>query len=353
MAVTTVVLTGAAGRVGRRVLPLLVADPEVERVVAVDENTVPEIDAKVVPYRVDLRADDVRPVLDGADVLVHLAHADDELRRGRRRRRGRVDDDGTVAWLDAATDAGVQRIVTMSSALVYGAWPNNPVPLTEDAPVRPNAELLYAVQRAHLEYVVAEWAGADAARRAAVLRPCPALAPDGSSVLAQSLAAATGFRTLEEEPARQFLHLDDLATAVDTVRRAGFDGPCNVAPDGWIPGDVVRELSGVALRPALPARLARPLARGRWRFQHGPIPPELQPYTTYPVLVANDRLKAIGWRPRYTNEQTYVAGTEARWWTMLSPKRKQELALTGAGLLVAGAATATGLVVRRVIRRRF
>jgi nucleoside-diphosphate-sugar epimerase len=353
MAVTTVVLTGAAGRVGRRVLPLLVADPEVGRVVAVDENTVPEIDAKVVPYRLDVRADDVRPVLDGADVLVHLAHADDELRRPRRRRRGRVDDDGTVALLDAATDTGVQHVVTMSSALVYGAWPNNPVPLTEDAPMRPNAELLYAVQRAHLEYVVAEWAAADVARRAAVLRPCPALAPDGSSGLAQSLAAATGFRTLEEEPARQFLHLDDLATAVDSVRRAGFDGPCNVAPDGWIPGDVVRELSGVALRPALPARLARPLARGRWRFQRGPIPPGLQPYTTYPVLVANDRLKAIGWRPRFTNEQTYVAGTDARWWTMLSPKRKQELALTGAGLLVVGAATATGLVVRRLVRRRF
>jgi nucleoside-diphosphate-sugar epimerase len=335
------------------VLPLLVADPDVGRVVAVDENTVPEIDAKVVPYRLDVRADDVRPVLDGADVVVHLAHADDELRRTRRWRRGRVDDDGTVALLDAATDTGVQHVVTMSSALVYGAWPNNPVPLTEDAPVRPNAELLYAVQRAHLEYVVARWAARDASRRAAVLRPCPALAPDGSSVLAQSLAAATGFRTLEEEPARQFLHLDDLATAVDAVRRAGFDGPCNAAPDGWIPGDVVRELSGVALRPALPARLARPLARGRWQLQRGPIPPGLRPYTTYPVLVANDRLKAIGWRPRYTNEQTYVAGTEARWWTMLSPKRKQELALTGAGLLVAGAATATGLVMRRVIRRRF
>jgi UDP-glucose 4-epimerase len=351
--VTTVVLTGAGGRLGRRVLPLLVADDHVTRVVAVDEGPVPEIDAKVVPYRLDVRDDDVRPLLEGAAVLVHVAHAEGEYRRRRGRRRGPIDDDGTVALLDAATDAGVDRIVTMSSALVYGAWPNNPVPLTEDAPVRPNAELLFAVQRAQLEYMVVQWASASPERRAAVLRPCPALAPDGSSPLACSLAAATGIRTLEEEPARQFLHLDDLATAVDTVRRVGFDGPCNVAPDGWIPGDVVRELSGVALRPALPARLARPLARGRWRFQRGPIPPGLQPYTAYPLLVANDRLKATGWRPHYTNEQTYVAGTEARWWTMLSPKRKQELALTGAGLLVAGTATATGLAVHRALRGRF
>jgi nucleoside-diphosphate-sugar epimerase len=347
--VTTVVLTGADGRLGRRLLPLLVADPDVERVVAVDETAVPEIDAKVHPYRLDVREDDVRPLLVGADVLVHVAYADDEIRRSRRRRRGR-DDDGTVPLLEAASDTGVDHVVTLSSALVYGAWPNNPVPLTEDAPVRPNAELLFAVQRAHVEYLVAQWANGAPDRRAAVLRPCPSLGPDGSSPLARSLAAATGIGRLEEEPARQFLHLDDLASAVDVVRRVGMDGPCNVAPDGWIPGDVVRELSGVALRPALPARLARPLARGRWRFQRGPIPPGLQPYTAYPLLVANDRLKATGWRPQYTNEQTYVAGTEARWWTMLSPNRKQELALTGAGVLVAGAVTATGLVVRRLVR---
>jgi nucleoside-diphosphate-sugar epimerase len=349
--VTTVLLTGAQGRLGRRVLPLLVADPDVERVVAVDDVAVPSSDAKVEAHRLDVREDDVRPLLDGTDVIVHVAYADDESRRPRRRRRAGPADDGTVALLGAATATGVDHVVTLSSALVYGAWPNNPVPLTEDAPVRPNAELLFAVERAHVEYHVAQWAGGAPQRRAAVLRPCPALGPDGSSPLARSLAAATGIGTLEEEPPRQFIHLDDLATAVDTVRRVGLDGPCNVAPDGWIPGDVVRELSGVALRPALPARVARRLARGRWRFQRGPIPPGLEPYTTYPLLVANDRLKATGWRPRYTNEQTYVAGTEARWWMMLSPSRKQELALTGAGALLAGVATATGLAVRGAVRR--
>jgi hypothetical protein len=177
------------------------------------------------------------------------------------------------------------------------------------------------------------------------------LGPDGSSTIAHALAAATGIRTLEEEPARQFLHVDDLATAVDVVRRTRLDGPCNVAPDSWVPGDVVRELSGVALRPALPARVARPLSTIRWRFQKGPIPPGLLPYTAYPWLVANDRLKEAGWRPRYTNEQTYVAGTEARWWTMLSPKRKQELALTGAGTVMAGAVTALGVGVRHAVAR--
>ena len=69
----------------------------------------------------------------------------------------------------------------------------------------------------------------------------------------------------------------------------------------------------------------------RWRFQRGPIPPGLRSYTREPWLVANDRLKAQGWRPTVTNEQAYVEGTEARWWTMITPKRRQELTLGGDG----------------------
>ena len=66
-----------------------------------------------------------------------------------------------------------------------------------------------------------------------------------------------------------------------------------------------------------------------------PDPARLRSYTREPWLVANDRLKAQGWRPTVTNEQAYVEGTEARWWTMITPKRRQELALAGDGRGVA------------------
>ena len=338
---TTVVVTGAAGRLGRRVLTLLADAPDVDRVVAIDVSTVPVTDLKIERHRLDVRRDDLGPLVHGADAVVHLAFADADGRNG----------DGTAPLLAAASAAGVPQLVVVSSALVYGAWPNNPLPLTEDAPLRPNPGLGYAVQRAQTELLLATWAADEPGRVAAVLRPCTALAPDGSSWMASSLAAATGLRTLEEEPPRQFLHLDDLAAAVEQARRAGLDGPYNVAPDGWIAGDVVRSLGGVAARPAMPLRLGRMLARIRWRFQRGPIPPGLVPYTVYPWLIANDRLKAAGWAAHYTNEQAYVAGTEARWWTILSPKRKQELALAGAGIGVAGLGVGVFLLVRRLVRR--
>jgi nucleoside-diphosphate-sugar epimerase len=348
--VTTVVVTGAAGGVGRRVLPWLVDDPGVDRVVAVDVAPILVRHDKIDPRRVDVGGADALGLLRNADALVHLAFASDT--EVRERRAARVNVEGTRRLLQAASGAGVRQVVALSSATVYGAWPNNPVPLTEDAPLRPNAELAYAVQRAQLELHVASWAAAEPGRIGAVLRPCTTLGPNGTSWMARALAAATGMRTAEDDPPRQFVHLDDLASAVDLVRRDGLDGPYNVAPDGWVAGDVVRALSGAPPRPMVPARFARRWARLRWTLQRGPIPPGLMPYTMHPWVVANDRLKAAGWKPTFTNEQAYVAGTEARWWTMLSPKRKQELALGGAGVAALAAAAGTTAAIRRALRRR-
>jgi len=102
----------------------------------------------------------------------------------------------------------------------------------------------------------------------------------------------------------------------------------------------------------LPDRLRDVLARLSWRFQRGPIPPGLAPYTQASWVVANGRLRAEGWRPTITNEQTYVEATEAPWWTMITPKRRQELTLGGAALGAVVAAAFGVWVARWVTRRR-
>jgi len=161
-----------------------------------------------------------------------------------------------------------------------------------------------------------------------------------------------GQRSGEDDPGAQFLHLDDLASAVILAAEQRLDGVFNVAPDGWVAADRVRALAGSAPRVRLPERVAEVVARIRWRFQRGPIPPGLRSYTQSPWLVANDRLKQAGWRPTITNEQAYVEGTEAKWWTMITPSRKQELALGGMAALLGGIVTTVVVLVRRANRRR-
>jgi len=126
----------------------------------------------------------------------------------------------------------------------------------------------------------------------------------------------------------------------------------NVAPDGSIPGEQVRALSGQRFRLPVPDRVADVLGALRWRFQRGPIPPGLRSYTREPWVVANDKLRAEGWTPTVTNEQAYVEGTEAKWWTMVTPQRRQEIALAAMiGALVVS--VLVGVVMgRRWWRRR-
>jgi nucleoside-diphosphate-sugar epimerase len=272
------------------------------------------------------------------DTIVELGVGDHDTRA---RRRESV----TVGAADLLADAaatGADHVVLVSSAMVYGAMPNNPLPLTEDAVLRPDPEFVYARQLASVEGVVEEWRRSDRARAVAVLRPAVAMAADGTSSLARALAAGLGQRFGEDDPGAQFVHLDDVASAVGLAVSRRLDGVFNVAPDGWVPGERVRALAGETPRFPLPERVREVLGALRWRFQRGPIPPGLHSYTREPWLVANDKLRAEGWHPTVTNEQAYVEGTEARWWTMITPKRRQELSL--GALAIAGVAGLAGVV---------
>jgi nucleoside-diphosphate-sugar epimerase len=279
------------------------------------------------------------------EVLVWLSAHDAEARASRR--------ESALQGLAAALHEcpKLTHVVLVSSAMVYGAWANNPVPLTEDEVLRPDVEFAYARQLGAVEQLVDAWRLHAAGRSVTVLRPAVAMAEDGTSGLASALAAGMGQRVGEADPPAQFLHLDDLASAVLLAAELRLDGVFNVAPDGWIPGERVRALAGAVPRVKLPDRINEVVTNLRWRFQRGPIPPGLRSYTRWPWLVANDRLKAHGWRPTVTNEQAYVEGTEAKWWTMVSPKRRQEIALGGLVAGVSFGALVVFLAVRRARRR--
>jgi nucleoside-diphosphate-sugar epimerase len=282
------------------------------------------------------------------DTVVDVGLADHDLRA----RRGESVTEGAAELLADARALGATNLVVVSSAMVYGALANNPIPLTEEAVLRPDPMFVYGRQLATAEALVEEWRSADPERRSAVLRPAIPLAADGTSSLARALTAGLGHRFGEVDPEAQFVHHHDIASAVALAVERRLDGVYNVAPDGSIPGDRVRALSGRTFRLPLPDAIADLIGSLRWRFQRGPIPPGLRPYTRHPWIVANDKLRAEGWTPTVSNEQAYVEGTEGKWWTMITPKRRQEITLAG----MVGAIVVTGVVAalmgRRSWRRR-
>lgn len=339
-----VIVTGAAGSIGSRLCRRL-ADHGVS-VLALDKQrveTTPEVDHRVV----DLSTAKLGPLFAGADAIVHLGSpfpAD---------AASTSNSAGPLAVAErvfaAAGESGVEHAVIMSTAMVYGAWPNNAVPLTEEAPVRPNPDFAFAVYHAELERRAFEWRADHANATLAVLRPAPLVDDEQPSRSARLLRSVATVRTDEGDAPAQYLHVDDLVEAVIVAVRGHIDGVLNVAPDGWISPEKLGALAYPGPRPMLPRWAVDAIAKIRWRFGLASAPPGLVPYTVHPWVVGNDRLRSLGWQAANTNEEAYVLGHHPSALDRLTSRRRQQIALGVAGGIVTAL---TGLTAWLIVRHR-
>lgn len=350
----TVVVNGVTRPLGRRVVERLADDPDVEGIVAVERDgaAVTSEDVRLV-HASALAAHRWEELNGPIDVIV-LAAADGPDRDGFT--MGGVDLATPAALLASLKDIAVRRVVVLSSAMVYGAWPDNPVPLTEEAVLRPNPGCRYAADKAELERLATEWAAARPTTHTVeltVLRPAITVDSDPAAVdwMERSLWRTPTARSGDPDPFAQFLHLDDLAAAVLHARRHGPSGATNVAPDGWMTTERQVELVGRANRLRVPAAVAGRIARFRWRSGTTSTPPDIVAYTVHPWVVANDRIRGTGWIPTYTNDEAFIVANREGWWSSLTARRRQDVAL---GALVAGVVVVAGSIgaAVRAVRQR-
>ena len=127
----TIGVTGAAGPIGRALVERLAEHPGSPRRSSASTPCVEQTPG--VTWRVaDIRDPALASRLTGVETLVHLAT--DRSPSTPTEDRRAVNIRGTEVLLEAAVAAGVERVVLLTSAMVYGALPGNPVPLPEDAP---------------------------------------------------------------------------------------------------------------------------------------------------------------------------------------------------------------------------
>jgi nucleoside-diphosphate-sugar epimerase len=357
--VSTVVVTGTSGSVGQRVVDLLAGDAAVTRLVAID-LLAGRPDAAGVEYRtLDLgdtgdAGDGLDSAVQGAEVVIHLAwsHRSAPTGAGPGAPVGRPNLVATRRVLEAADRAGTSQVVFLSSGTVYGAWPDNAVPLPEDAAIRPNPGFAFAEEKAEAERLVAEWSDAHPQAAVAVLRPAVTVGAAGPA-LYRALARTAAPRSFDSGRPMQFLHVDDLVSAVAVVWRQRLSGVFNVAPDGWIADDTARTLTGGVPHVTLPGRMAGEVSAWGWRLVRYGTPREALAYVVHPWVLANDRLHAAGWHPAHTNEEALVSADDRARWPDLPLSRRQGLVLAGAlaGVTAAGGG-ALGLASAVAARRR-
>jgi nucleoside-diphosphate-sugar epimerase len=360
--VQALAITGSSGRLGQRLLSLMataeLSDPTsslLERIVAIDRFPATQpVAANVALVTADLATEALTSVFVGCSTLVHLA-SDSGGPAG-----GQDDPVLTKRVLDAAGEAGVRHVVVMSSAVVYGARPDNPVPITEAFPANPNEGFGFAASRLEVERLAQHWrdSGPPGTRTLTILRPAVSPSASGTSGwLADAVFPSRVDQMFTTLPPMQFVHVDDVASAVlhSVIRQ--LDGVFNVAPDRWLRGEDAPPLLGTPfVIPAtgtvweLVSLVARTVVRPLLAIR--PRPAGAQPWSRYPWVVANDRLRLTGWVPLSTTEEVLVARRPPSKLNKLFARRRQELTIAAVGAAGLGTAGSLYGLWRRWVGRR-
>lgn len=301
----TVAVTGAAGYVASALVKELCDDDSVERVLGFDLVRPDFDDPKFVFDEMDVRNPALEARLSGVDAVVHLAFIMDPIKDEAHMRDVNVN--GSQNVLRSAGRAGVPQIVYTSSAVVYGAHPDNDFPLTEESPLRANLDFSYPAHKLEVEYVVREFRDEFPKVRVAALRPCIVFGPNVDSAWSRVMEMPVLVGVKGYSPPFQFVHEDDVAAALAFAVRKNLDGAFNLAPEDWLPADDIQAMLG-RRRADLPEPAAFSLAERLWSLGIAEAPAGMLHYVMYPWIVSPAKLARAGFTCTFTSREAFASG---------------------------------------------
>ena len=317
-----VAVTGPTGDIGGALLRRLDREPGVDRIVGMARRSFdPESKGlEKVEYRQGdvTNRHDVESLVEGADVVVHLAF----LIFGSREETTRVNLKGCENVFQAALDAGAARLVYTSSVAAYGFHEDNPELLTEDIAPRGTDQHYYSAQKAELETRLESMA-TGAPTELFVFRPCIVAGPTALSLIekipyvqiADKLPAAARkvvqslplLRPLIPDPGVPFqlVHENDVAEALTAaILGRGEPGVYNLAADGEITlSDLAHALGWYAL--PIPDLAVDATVNIVSRLPLLPAQASWLSAMRVPVLMDCTRVREkLGWEPAYDALET-------------------------------------------------
>lgn len=242
-------------------------------------------------YRLDVRSPGLAEVVEGCDAVVHLAaaKAGESLES--------VNAGGTRNVAEAVRATNVESLVFASDAAVYGAHPDNPVPIGEDAPLRPSGR--YGASKADAEAEVAD---------ACILRFQRILGPTVPVGAAGTVVGPLRLAVEGHDPPVQVVHEDDAARAILFALERRLRGTYNVSSGDWVARpEAVLGQRRVSFAPDQAERWRSLAARAGL----GGYVPEEAALLMHPLVLSDARLREAGFEPRHTTAETLRAAAES------------------------------------------
>ena len=301
-----VVISGATGNVGTSLVERLSTDDTVTEIVGVARRTPQWFPSKTTWLQADVAVDDLEPVFQGADAVVHLAWSFHPTRNSELTWKNNVV--GSMRVFEAAASAGVGALVYASSVGAYSPGPDED-PVDESWPTHALPTAAYGREKAYLERVldvferdhpdirlvrlrpgfIFKMAAAAAQRRifAGPLFPGFLVRPG----LLPVIPDFPGFRL-------QALHSTDAAEAYRLAVVSNARGAFNIAGEPVIDAASLAERLG-ARTVRIPAWAPRAALHAAWRLHAVPATPWLFDLArSVPVMDTTRARTELGWAPQ-------------------------------------------------------
>ncbi len=301
-----VLVTGATGYIGGKLVKTLCNKDWVDAVVATDIKAPGKAVCGCTFYKRDIR-DNMDDIFEKEqiDTVVHAAYVlapihDTALMED-------INKGGVQNILKASAKAGVKQILHISSTTAYGFHPDNDQPLTEESPLRGNNDFTYAKNKKEIETIIQEFVSQHPETKMVVVRPCFVLGPGLTHPIAEHLKKKFVLLPKNTRP-WQFVHEDDLVSVMAMLLEKQVTGIFNVCADGTMTfSEMVSRLGNIKV--ALPWRIIYTLNNLAWflrlsfitKFPSAPMRMMVNPW-----IASNDKLKKeTGYRFKYNTRATY------------------------------------------------
>ena len=320
-----VFITGISGYLGARLIKRLRQKDDINEIVGIDIHPPDgKLDQHISFYQKDIRDPKIGELIaqHNIDTVFHLAFVVKPIHNLKKMHN--IDINGTKNVLEQSDFANVKHLIAISSTLAYGAHPDNPKRLKEDAPLRGNQSYPYGYYKAMTDGMIQKFGKSHPDMTVTTLRPCTVFGPNIDNYISRMLFLPVTVCVKGYDPPVQFVHEDDFVSACLAAMKKEIPGAFNITGDGYLPISKIADMLGTRVI-SVPSWLLYPTLECLWRI-HFPMIEVNRGYLNYiryPFIAANKKAKKLlNFQPQYTSLQTLKDTVRSRRNAKTEKKRK-------------------------------
>ncbi|MDI6797022.1 MAG: NAD-dependent epimerase/dehydratase family protein [Desulfatibacillaceae bacterium] len=318
----SVLVTGVAHEWGRRLVPLLEKDPDIDTLIGIDYREPKKPFKRLEFFQIEPHHPLLAEMLKVAnvDTVCHLLFEDayspsEELFD--------LNVMGTMDLLAACGAGEVKRMVVMSATEVYGAVAHHPNFLYEHTEFAASRRLPYSIHRVEIENIIERYNRQNEFPKTCILRFANILGWGVDTPLARYLDSSMVPTVFGFDPMYQLTHALDVVDCLYLAVKNDISGVFNVAGSGLLP---LSQLIKLVRRIPLP--FGAPFLRlGTRVFQKTPVPDSIPigtEFLKFSCVGDTDKMRdELGFCPRFSSKQTVIDFVEKMRVSRYMPNRSR------------------------------